>query len=48
MAEAISDDDEIIEVVQLYVEGMRRGDAGPLRDAFHPDARMFGALLAPL
>jgi hypothetical protein len=44
MAETISDFDQITEVVQLYVEGMRRGDAGPLKEAFHPDARMFGAL----
>ncbi len=44
MAEAISDYDQIIGVVQLYVDGMRRGDAGPLKEAFHPEARMFGSL----
>ena len=35
---------QIIEVVDLYIDGMRRGDAGPLKDAFHNDARMFGSL----
>ncbi len=44
MAETISDYDQIIGVVELYVDGMRRGDAGPLKEAFHPDARMFGEL----
>jgi putative lumazine-binding protein len=44
MAESISDHDEIVRVVQLYVEGTRRGDSGPLKEAFHGDARMFGSL----
>ena len=34
----------ITEVVQLYIDGSRDGDAGKLRRAFHPDARMFGSL----
>lgn len=33
---------EIERVVQLYIDGARDGDASKLRDAFHPDARMFG------
>jgi hypothetical protein len=44
MGESVSDYDEIIEVVQQYVDGMRRGDSGPLKEAFHPEARMFGDL----
>jgi hypothetical protein len=34
----------ITEVVQLYIDGSRDGDADKLRRAFHPDARMFGSL----
>jgi hypothetical protein len=34
----------IAEVVQLYIDGSRLGDADKLRRAFHPDARMFGSL----
>ena len=44
MSESVSDYDAIVDVVQLYVEGMRKGDSGPLKDAFHADARMFGSL----
>ncbi len=44
MAESVSDYDEIVGVIQLYVDGTRRGDSGPLKEAFHPEARMFGAL----
>jgi hypothetical protein len=35
---------EITRTVDLYVEGMRNGDAGKLREAFHPQAWMFGSL----
>jgi Putative lumazine-binding len=35
---------EITRVVDLYVEGMRNGDAATLREAFHPEAWMFGSL----
>jgi hypothetical protein len=34
----------ISRTVDLYVEGMRNGDAAKLREAFHPDAWMFGSL----
>jgi len=44
MAESINDYDEIVRVLHLYVDGMRAGDAGPLKEAFHEDARMFGDL----
>lgn len=30
--------------VQLYIDGVRTGDAAALESAFHPDARMFGSL----
>ncbi len=32
------------EAVQLYIDGLRKGDVSALQAAFHPDARMFGAL----
>lgn len=35
---------EIEQVVQMYIDGAREGDAAKLRAAFHPDARMFGSL----
>jgi hypothetical protein len=38
------DTTEIEQVVQLYIDGARDGDAAKLRAAFHPDARMFGSL----
>ncbi len=30
--------------LQLYIDGIANGDAAALEAAFHPDARMFGAL----
>jgi len=30
--------------IQLYIDGVASGDAAALEAAFHPDARMFGAL----
>jgi hypothetical protein len=30
--------------LQLYIDGIANGDAAALESAFHPDARMFGAL----
>lgn len=35
---------EITHTVDLYIEGVRDGDAAKLRDAFHPDARMWGSM----
>ena len=37
-----ADRDAIAQVVQLYIDGSRTGDAGKLKEAFHEDARMFG------
>jgi hypothetical protein len=38
----IDDHDAIRAVVQLCLDGEAQGDVGKLREAFHPDARMFG------
>ena len=39
-----SDHDAIADVVQLYIDGARDGDAGKLREAFDANARMYGSL----
>jgi hypothetical protein len=41
MAQRIDDYDAITKVVQLYIDGAG-GDVAKLRQAFHPDARMYG------
>ena len=41
---AIDDYDAIKDVVKLYVDASATGDASKMERAFHPDARMFGAL----
>lgn len=38
----IDDHDDIATLVNLYAAGVSKGDAAMLRQAFHPDARMFG------
>ncbi|MBS1842802.1 MAG: nuclear transport factor 2 family protein [Actinobacteria bacterium] len=43
MSEA-SDRSEIERVLNLYIEGVKDGDAAKLGEAFHPDALMFGAM----
>ena len=40
----VDDYDAICKVVQLCTDGEAKGDSGKLREAFHPDARMFGSL----
>jgi hypothetical protein len=40
----VDDYDAIRGVVQLCLDGEARGDVDLLRQAFHPDARMFGEL----
>jgi hypothetical protein len=42
MTDVIHDHDEIVRVLELYIDGASKGDAAKLRMAFHPDARMFG------
>ena len=40
----VDDHDAICRVVQLCLDGEATGDVEKLREAFHPDARMFGSL----
>ena len=40
----INEYDAIQKVLQLYMEGSAKGDVAKLREAFHPDSRMFGSL----
>ena len=44
MAVTGSEEAEITRTVDLYVEGMRNGDGAKLREAFHPQAWMYGSL----
>jgi Putative lumazine-binding len=44
MAAIGSEKAEITRAVDLYVEGVRTGDAAKLREAFHPHAWMFGSV----
>jgi hypothetical protein len=44
MATTGTEQAEITRVVNLYAEGVRDGDATKLREAFHPQAWMFGSL----
>ena len=44
MASIAQETDQITRAVELYIEGSRHGDAEKLREAFHPDARMWGSL----
>ena len=44
MNTTISDADQIAEKINGYIEGCKTGDGTHLKGAFHPDARMFGAV----
>jgi Putative lumazine-binding len=44
MATTAQETDQITRAVNLYVEGVRDGDAAKLREAFHPDAHMWGSM----
>ena len=44
MAVTGSEKAEITRTIDLYVEGVRDGDGAKLREAFHPQAWMFGSL----
>ena len=44
MATTGTEQAEITRVVNLYAEGVRDGDAAKLREAFHPQAWMFGSV----
>jgi hypothetical protein len=41
---SIEDVNAIAAVVQLYIDGVARGDVALLSEAFHPDAQLFGAI----
>lgn len=43
-ADVVNDYDAISRVLQQCSEGEAKGDVAKLRDAFHEDARMFGAI----
>jgi putative lumazine-binding protein len=45
MATTAQATDQITRTVNLYVEGVRDGDAAKLRQAFHPDSRMWGSMM---
>jgi putative lumazine-binding protein len=40
----IDEHDAIARVLQLYMDGSARGEADKLKEAFHPDSRMFGSM----
>jgi hypothetical protein len=44
MSAAINDTAQISAKIDGYVRGCQTGDGTYLKDAFHPDARMFGAV----
>ena len=44
MAATAQQTEQITHAVDLYVQGVREGDAAKLREAFHPDARMWGSM----
>ena len=43
-ADVVGDYDAICRAVQLMTDGEAKGDVAKLREAFHADARMFGAI----
>ncbi len=44
MSTVATENETIIGTVQLYIDGVATGDAAKLEQAFHPDARMYGAV----
>jgi hypothetical protein len=42
--EAATDREAITATVQLYIDGTSTGDAAKLKEAFHPEAWMFGSV----
>ena len=44
MAKTAQETDQITRAVNLYIEGVRDGDAARLGEAFHPDAHMWGSI----
>jgi hypothetical protein len=44
MSTTITDAERIAAKIDAYTRGCRTGEEGPLKEAFHQDARMFGAV----
>lgn len=44
MAATAQNTHQITEAVQLYIDGVGDGNAAKLREAFHPEGRMWGSL----
>ena len=42
MTSSTTEYDEIVRVIQLYIDGASKGEVGKLKEAFHADSRMFG------
>jgi hypothetical protein len=45
MAATAQETDAITRTVNLYVDGVAEGDAAKVREAFHPDSRMWGSMV---
>lgn len=45
MAATAQETGQITRTVNLYIEGVRDGDAAKLREAFHTDSRMWGSMM---
>jgi hypothetical protein len=41
----IDEHDAIARVLQLYMDGSAKGEPDKLKEAFHPDSRMFGSMV---
>ena len=44
MSTVAAGNETAVGTVQLYIDGVGAGDAAKLEQAFHPDARMYGAV----
>jgi hypothetical protein len=44
MSAVIANNTTVAGAVQLYIEGVAKGDTAKLEQAFHPDARMYGSV----
>jgi hypothetical protein len=44
MSTVIANNTTVAGAVQLYIEGVAKGDTAKLEQAFHPDARMYGSV----
>jgi Putative lumazine-binding len=44
MSTVTADNTTVAGAVQLYIEGVAKGDSAKLEQAFHPDARMYGSV----